>query len=173
MTTKKLIQQGNEGEYHALHSVLLLMGHWQQQLGDATSKVLIAGVLNECVRKADLRIRGYWITGDRVYLVLWLCKGKISDAVKFFYERLNEAVIHYSHHEEIKKELQLLPLFKYRCLLNEDLIRLLIGERIERPYYDQQLEYLKDELGRADYCSLVDYSGAVGPVMIDIPQIRN
>jgi hypothetical protein len=46
------------------------------------------------------------------------------------------------------------------------LVALLAGKKNEQTYYEGQLQQLKTWLNSCDFCSVHDYAGAVGPVVL-------
>jgi hypothetical protein len=173
MPVKKNIVEDIRKQRPGLYSVMLLMGSWQQHIGNVAAKILIAGVLNECTESKGLRIRGYWMTDERTYLVLWLCEDAVKDTMNIFEKHLRETLHHYNKQEHPHEALPLFGLFTYHRFFYADLTKLLTGKNIDRPYYDPRLQRLKSDLKRADYCSLVDYSGATGPVIVNLSTDKN
>ncbi|MBK8608703.1 MAG: hypothetical protein IPL84_01785 [Chitinophagaceae bacterium] len=149
----------------------------------------IEDVKTERDRIVAISIVGYLITDKMVHLVLLmdpeLRKEEEEELTILFKQNLNKklqetldgihSIKHYERHgiPLIDAEDNVPGGFsKYMNFMeagpfnNYDLIKLLTGYRVERPYYDPQLERLKDRLHSYRFCSLVDYSGAVGPVII-------
>lgn len=161
-------------------SALLIMGAWQNSFTEAQNNIIIAEALNHCICNEGLKLTGYLIAQKRVFLVIKLHKSDLSKKMLMF---------HHALLNEIRKQLtflcSLLPdmtqpprfeldlkkIFKQYLLKDQSLIQLITGHRVELPYYDPQLERLKNQVYNNPFCSVIDYSGAKGPVLIKINRI--
>ncbi|MBC8053122.1 MAG: hypothetical protein H7Y13_08655 [Sphingobacteriaceae bacterium] len=156
-------------------SVLLIMGAWQNSFTEAQNNIIIAEALNHCIFTEGLKLTGYLIAQKRAFLVMKHHKPDLTKKMLIF---------HHALLIEIKKQFSflcsLLPeitesprsqpdlkrLFNQYLLKDQSLIQLITGHRVELPYYDPQLERLKSQIYSNPFCSVIDYSGAKGPVII-------
>jgi hypothetical protein len=151
------------------HSITLTMTNWRERFTPEQRKIIIADALNDCTYNHGLNITGYLISNTRLHLVLKLSLADIPKMLSLF-------------HESVKRELSKHPikaneddneftrtdkhLFIIHDTVNDYLIRLITGKKIELGYYDPQLARLKDNINSSAFCSAIDYSGAMGPVIV-------
>jgi len=161
-------------------SFLLTIGKWKKYFSEYESKLLIAEALNYCVQMQSLRIRAYLITGSELYLGLYMNPDIAHRVLMIFFEKIRRAL--HAHliinrgpgREPGNEEILLLndesygQLFSVRPFNNAALINYLQGKKVHEPYYNRDLEYIKTLASGNDFCSLKDYTGATGPVLIDI-----
>ncbi|HYG50814.1 MAG TPA: hypothetical protein VD905_07915 [Flavobacteriales bacterium] len=156
----------------ALFSVELLIGPWRKVVPGHICKMLIAEALSEgvCHKKPLHEIMGYLITSRRVFIVMDIPDKNIHELFRDFYERIRKKIKPYLHshkeHYDTAKTDKEMVLFEKHELRNNYLIRLLCGKKVALKYYDPNLERLKNMLQKQEYCSMVDYSGAIGPVIM-------
>ncbi|HWY37769.1 MAG TPA: hypothetical protein VNY73_04375 [Bacteroidia bacterium] len=166
---------GNHGDTVAL---LLNIGEWKNNFSEYHYKLLIARALNECVHNERMNIAGYLITKRRVCLVLRIEPGRLDKMLEAFYGRVRKEL---RVHEErmnllypgnraskanmIPEELYVNPFKKYP-LLNDYLVKLITGQKVELPYYNPHLARLKDHIHHYNFCSAIDHAGATGPVIV-------
>jgi len=122
----------------------------------------------------ELTISGYLITQRRVCLIL---KAKPSD-----FDRLY-GIFNCHVKQEIKRRIDdrhfnkgllsegldflLDDLFTKAPLINPQLIQFLIGKEYYQLYNVSSLQRMKASLWKYSYCSVIDYSGALGPVFVE------
>lgn len=159
-----------------VNALLLKTGLWKQHFPDDQNKLMIAQALNYCTYHKGLHIVGYLITSSNLYLVLRIEKVDISNMLAVFYDALRKEI---KQHQEYLKNQQpqadgirtkageaFTGLFTQYDLLNYKLIRLITGQPTDEIFYDPQLAWLKKRLQHYNFCSIIDYSGAKGPVKI-------
>lgn len=157
----------------------LLIGPWKNYVSELEYKTIICEALTNCVCSGNplIEIRGYLITRRRVFLVLKTKFEELNHFLHKFYEyvrvhvlRLLREEYHKTIGEIIEIEEERIKLFDRFSLQNSYFTDLLCGKKVHLPYYDPQLERLKNFLTHQRYCSLVDYSGkdAKGPVIMNI-----
>jgi len=152
----------------------LITGPWRHWFDDEKYKVIVASALNICVHQHKLDIAGYLITERRVFLVLRIDKDRIPGMLDKFSEYL-EAEIRYqkvpvwnappTRPIAIKNGSPFNGLFEVFVLRNELLKKLLTGRQIPYPY-SPQVARLKKRVSNYNFCSVMDYEGAQGPVKI-------
>lgn len=156
-----------------VHAVSLIIGSWKNQFPELQCKLMIAKALNECVYKEEMSVAGYLITGTRVCLVLERTHTDINKALWLFFDCVRKEIRRYR--EQGNNKSKLIPidesaanLFTKYPLVNNHLIRLLTGRPVKLRYYDPHLARLKDKLRNSSFCSLKDYKGAHGPVIVKV-----
>jgi hypothetical protein len=165
------------GKESPVCSALLIMGSWKNSFTDIQSNIIIAEALNTCNYDKVFKLSGYMISQKRVFLVLKLQQDDLHSKMLMFNQHLlaeirKQLVFISSQVPEMTAQDLLQPdlkkLFRQYILKDQSLIRLLTGERVELPYYDPKLERLKHQVNSNPFCSVIDYSGAKGPVVIHI-----
>jgi hypothetical protein len=164
----------------SIQAISLIIGAWKGLFPEEQNKIIIAEALNYYSCSEGLIIIGYLITNRRVCLVLETDKGNMDKMLTLFYEGLKRAVQQYhdrlialdmrtyNSKGEIKKEGLFASMFVQRPLVNDYLIRLITGREVNLPYYNPHLARLKDRLHNYNFCSVIDYSGAKGPVIVKL-----
>ena len=162
------------------HSIELVIGKWARWFDSEKTKLLIVEALNEWTANEErLELNGYFITDYSVYLLVKVAKSSFHKKLSIFYEiviKLIEQSHNYSKRNYIddlefldSKPLHHLP-FEKRIFLNHDLIRLMLGKKIYSTYYDLEQVYLINNIKHYNYCSAIDYSGAISPVHVTLLQ---
>jgi hypothetical protein len=160
----------------AIQTIRLEIGLWKQLFVDEQNKLMIAKALNYCVYKG-LHIAGYLITENNVYLVLRIDTESLIRMLNMFDDTLRKEIKqhqeyirnHANHHrsdDRFKTGESFIGLFVKHRLYNYKLIQLITGQPVDIPYHDPHLVWLKKRLRSSDFCSVIDYSGAKGPVEI-------
>ncbi len=171
MAKKIIIKAGeqvvNMPEVTSMYAVSLMMGGWKDAFSDQRLKILLAEALNYCSCYEGLVINGYLITTRRLCLVLDTHKTDKEYVLLRFFECLRR-LIRESPEINTGFDPENAGLFRLYPLSNEHLIKLLTGRPVVLPYYDKNLERLKDRIIHADFCSAIDYSGAKGPVILHL-----
>jgi hypothetical protein len=166
-------------------SITLSIGNWKNIINEYQVKLFIAWSLNYCVDSQQLRIRGYLITNDRLYMVWFIQPDLVNRMLMIFYEKLRREIHRFlekqrqsgiclTHEAEmIASDESFEDLFEKYPFHNHYLMQLICGEKIELPYYDPNLEKAKRDIQGAEFCSAIDYSGAIGPVNISFKDHAN
>lgn len=157
----------------------LVTGSWRKLFNIYESRLLIAEALNYCVYSQELVIRGYQITPEKVYLVLQANHDRINRILLIFFEKVRRELlkhiaklksegVHLAMQEEIwEGDNAYTALFEKHTGMNRYLRQMLTGKKATPPYYDPEWQYVQQSVHHCDFCSLVDYSGAKGPVEIN------
>jgi len=158
-----------------IHAIRLETGLWQHLFADEQNKLIIASALNYCVYKG-LHIMGYLITENNIYLVLKTDAESLTRMLNMFDDTLRKEIKHQqeyiknykgdNHDERFKTTGAFIGLFTKHHLANYKLVQLITGQAVNIPYHDPHLAWLKEHLRKAEFCSVIDYSGAKGPVKI-------
>ena len=175
--TEKSVQQQKPGK--PLVPLTLIIGRWKKELDDRKCKLLIADALNQTVLQKEFEhsIAGYLITSRRVCLVLHLEPLQVRKMLNVFYDQVRHLLdAHWNEYDnQFKKnfwpdhghhEAGDGKLFIEAPLVNFNLIDLLLGRNIDTIYYDKHKERLKERIRNYPFCSAIDYSGAVSPVIV-------
>lgn len=156
------------------YGLSLVTGPWRHLFDSETYRIMVAEALNLCVHLHKLDIAGYLVTERRIFLVLRIEKNRIPGILDKFSEYL-EAEIRKQKKPIWKADLngsmvtndaaRFKGLFEPFVLRNGSLKKLLTGRHIDYPYslYVTRLKY---RLSQYNFCSVMDYAGAEGPVKI-------
>jgi hypothetical protein len=170
----------------------LKTGEWKNIFEEEECRQMMAVALNSCIghqhkKHTDdfgLRIAGYLITKNMLYLVLDMEQDNVADILLLFYETLQEMIRDKMIHQEISgndgNAAVVIPLsipdhhqlFKKHAFNNDALVKLLTGHSFRLRYYDPQLARLKDFLHHHHFCSLIDYAGGEGPVQVSPERLK-
>lgn len=165
----------------SVNAVCLIIGPWKKLFTDAQCKLIIAEALNECTCSHGMQIVGYLITERRLFLVLEIQRHDIKDMLQLFYlivkkeileDRERHQNLRWGNEEEdrLVEAEKAKDLFRQYFMINDDLVKLITGRPVDLPYYSPHLARLKAMIHNYNFCSAVDYSGAIGPVFIKFLQ---
>lgn len=158
--------------------IMLISGKWREFLTEYEYKVIIARALNYCVFEHGLVIMGYVISEEKIYLVIKIDKRYIKRMLLIFFEIVQRLLL--KHFAAMGKNgVPFLPfsdvfemeetqniLFEDYGFTNDLLIGLLIGKKRELPYLGDEFIKIRNWLSGCDFCSMNDYAGAVGPIVL-------
>ena len=159
-----------------LSAFILKAGAWKNTFTAEQCRLIVAGALNECVRTEEMHLVGYLLTKDSVCIVLQMEQAQTDKMLMIFYEKVQDAIR--KRLDIVKRTVQIhLHPFEQQPLWNEQLIRLLTGRKPDLPYYDPRLARIKKWLEQYSFCSVIDYTGAEGPVIVRLldgdPKVTN
>ena len=158
------------------HNIEMHIGPWKRLLPEESVKILIAKAFSACVSYNNMKINGYLITKRRVFLLLnnsddqLLCLGNaffysVESIVSQYFKGRNEE---YIWHDYKKRHPEfVMTLFKSRFLMNRYVERIICKPHEDRKVdriIDPKYKRLKEIISNYNYCSSIDYSGAIGPV---------
>ncbi|WP_264563987.1 hypothetical protein [Flavobacterium sp. N3904] len=167
------------------HKIELKIGAWKKQFDFNYVNTIIAMALNHCTKDNAFFINGYLITSNTLYLVAKTDK-KAMDGILYKMEQHLSLLIQI-HSQKLKKKMYETddivddetilypiyePLFELYPLKNNHLIQLITGKKVALPYFDRELERLKFMVKHHSFCSVIDYSGALGPVDVTLLEGR-
>lgn len=166
----------------SIFTFTLKTGEWRSLFSVEECKILIAEGLNSTVTEHEYRnaVVGYLITEHSVYLVLRIDHKKIRKMFDCFYDKVREGIRNaldsrrknelkqVLEQEQISREDLFERLFEQFSLKNDHLVKLITGRKVELPYYDPELERLKDKICNDRFCSALDYEGGEGPVLVKL-----
>lgn len=158
---------------HTAYSIWLTPGSWQQLFTNLQYHTMIAACLNDCAHENGMVINGYVITNSSICLVLQNERKKCHDLLSLFYECVQNRIAAHCKHNHEKDDSIYLPvynLFIKHHVHNPIVIQLLTDQKAAFPFYNEAFERLKYILQNEPFCSVIDYSGAVGPVIISKPE---
>lgn len=175
---KATVVELDDSKKHLTYNLILIMGVWRKIFTHSIRNILISKALNHCVRKDGLVINGYWITNQRIYLIVKCRKYTIKHTLEKFAKRLNRELKKYLRYKvnpckSLKKRKRFLhkkyhwKLHFEECILrDENIIKLLTGQKVQQKYYSPYVAQLEELIENYNYCSALDYTGAEGPVIV-------
>lgn len=159
---------------------VLRMGKWRHAFNEYQYKSMVAVALNACTDQDTeefwVKVAGYLITGKRLVIVWKIVKGEPERIFHFFETRLRAEIRKMKKYlEEEQRQESGMPeidlhekLFEKHLLYRDHLVEIITGQPVDLPYYDPQLARLKAYLHHENFCSVLDYTGAKSPVIVDI-----
>lgn len=151
--------------------IVLVSGTWRNLLPGKIYHILVAKALNVLVRQEVWEILGYLLTKKRVFLVFNKKKEAIPSPKEQLEFEMRRCIQEYFDDQGTSCSPSIYPfppdpLFTLCSFQDDDLIRLLAGEKVDPGYPDPRLDRLRQMVRHHPYCSVIDYSGAVGPVIV-------
>ena len=161
------------------HKVTLKIGNWKKYFDSNYVSTIIAMALNDFDDKIFFFINGYLITTQNLYLVVQTTEKSVDEMVS----KIEAKIIHLlkTNPQKLKENrgensfiaddeslfyAARKPLFKIYPLENDHLIKLITGRKVKLPYFDQNLESLKNMIHNHPFCSAIHYLGGIGPVKV-------
>lgn len=167
-----------------MHLVELKLGSWKKNYDFNYRNTVIAMTLNHFIKENELVINGYLITTKSLFLVAKIehrsfqeimerMELHIALLLKKYDSKFTGSIFKVDFLSDIENIFQTVhqPLFKIKPLQNHYLIKLITGRKIDIPYLDPELEYLKRLIKNHPFCSSIDYSGALGPVEVTLLEV--
>ena len=155
-----------------IHNLELRFGPWIKDLPEDKILRLISITLNYCVVNEEIRIKGYLITKSHLYLVLIYQTDAINHILGVLSKKMAHGVythLGFSYDDQDEKTIHpsdQYGMFKKYSLQDYDLIKLITGKEVKLPFNSPKITYLKNVLHGNNYCSVQDYAGALGPVIV-------
>ena len=162
-------------------SFMLRAKSWRKWLPELDYKFMLAAALNEVLYETGpvykkFVIIGYLITGSRIYLVCKLRFVSVESVLDLFFEKIKAALQHQKKRrpkekkcdgEEYFDEFPVVEsMFDIFPFPNEWLKQLLTGHAVHLRYYEPRLARIKDRIEHEMFCSVTDYAGGEGPVVV-------
>ena len=154
---------------HKLYSIWLTPCDWKKLFTKEEYYLIMTESLNSTVYNDKMILNGYLLTHNSLCLILDNDEENCHRVLLAFFERVKKSILQHrkkKYHKEESIKLSRYYLFKKHSLNNPALVKLLTGTPVNLPYYDPQLARLENKLQEEPFCSVIDYSGAVGPVII-------
>lgn len=161
------------------HKVKLKIGNWKKHFDLNYVNTIIALALNDFNDKIFFYINGYLITSQNLYLVVQTTEKSVEEMVtKIENQIINLLKTNPQKLKENRGEVSIIaddenlfyaarkPLFKIYPLENDHLIKLITGQKVTLPYFDRDLENLKNRIHNHPFCSAINYLGGIGPVKV-------
>jgi len=153
------------------YQFVLVLKSWQRVIPRKWTDLIMAEALNYCVYHENLCIRGYLIEEIRVFLIIESNPKQLQNILNVFARQVAKGI--YKYERSTEKMLDILEdenlfddlFFKYP-LYDPFMKELLTGKNVYLYYYSPYLAKLKDTINHSKYCSAIDYSGAIGPVVV-------
>ena len=160
--------------------VVLEMKSWRNHFKNDEIKDLIAIAINRTICETNTRLKGYFISDERIYFVLHVLKEKKVIFINYFLNELHKVLIrHAVLNDELDfyfKERDLYnnvkKLFDYHDFFDARLYHLLIGKEEGECYDDPVVEEMTDYLTTYKYSSYRNYKGEKGPVIFPVSKRR-
>jgi len=162
----------------SISAITLKVGKWRSLFTEQHFNILIAEALNKTLLDDayEKTLIGYLITYRKVYLILKIKQTMLQKMLHFFYKAVKTALEQYVEKtaEAVTSDgfIQGEPLFEQLPLKNDHLIKLITGRKVKLPYYSPTLERLKEKIRNYNFCSAIDYSGAIGPVLVTLQKLK-
>lgn len=168
-----------DDDHPLLQSFFLRIGHWKRLFEEVKCKWIIAKALNSWVKSNQenkFELTGYVITDAKLGLVLKIRTKDLPISLNRFFEVLNKEIMDSLENKEMEiadalgeemnsgTNVQFHNLFETKSQMSPFLVRLLTGRKIKLPYYNVRLVRLEERIHKYNFCSAMDYSGAIGPV---------
>lgn len=179
----QLVNRYHQSTHLPMSAFKIRLGEWYALFDSGYLKMMLAACLNSCLPEPDKEqspLIGYLFTTSSLYLVYSLDEPATRKQLMVFREKLSLAlkreIEHFKQRElneyqkSILMKVDLFPnkLFEQIKLMDAVLIRLLTGKRGEQLYTDYREIKLNELVNKSKFCSVIDYSGAVGPVYIQL-----
>ncbi|WGH75715.1 hypothetical protein P8625_00705 [Tenacibaculum tangerinum] len=154
------------------HAFLLYLKLWRKEIPVACRNVIIAEALNHCVYYENMMIKGYWLRDKKLYLIIHTEAQNVEELLEVFAKQVLRGIHQYNQQKEkytgmVKKANVGNELFLKFPLNDVVLQKLLTGKKIAQ-VYTQYVVKITNQMNQSNYCSVVDYSGALGPVKVTI-----
>jgi len=167
---------------------ILKIGEWKKLFPEEEYKFMIAKAFNQCTynrhetdqyNEGKVSIAGYLITDCKVCLVIDNTEpALITRLLMMFYDKIRELIrlgldrikkpspAKTGREETAPADTPYHNLFEKYPFTNYQLIKLITGQKVDLHYYDPHLALMKDRLQDYNFCSVINYAGAKGPVRI-------
>ncbi len=156
------------------YNLRLNFADWVKDVPEDKLLVLVSVALNHCVYNHKIKIKGYLITRTTLYLVMTPYEESLKHALDFFSEQIHLRVDAYLKNKDEEDVLQKTSIentvFIKHQLQDYDLIKIITGKDVKLPYHSPRIAYLKKITHNYKYCSVSDYKGVLGPVIVDTIQ---
>ncbi len=152
-------------------SFFLYIKSWEKEIPTDWINIIIAKALNYCVYNESLVIKGYLLTKKRLCLIVINESHSIKHILNVFAKEVAKDI--YTYENSFGKYMKVLEgsntfkeLFIQYPLYNQYIIKLITGKKIILPYKNPHVTRLEKMIHDYNYCSAIDYSGAIGPVIV-------
>lgn len=161
-----------------LHSFFLRIGHWKHLFEEGKYKWIIAKAMNDWIEEDEentFELVGYLIAATKLGLVLKVKNKDLSFILHRFCQLLNIRITENLESGEIElsgflnktdhgTSVQFHNLFETKLPMSQYVVKLITGRKIKLPYHDPRLARLEERIRNYNFCSAIDYSGAISPV---------
>lgn len=158
-------------------SRIFVMNSWSNDIPEVTRNIMIADALNHCVESGELLVFGYLIKNQCVFLIGFSRNVNIEETLNNFFRQVAfeiEAYYQRKNRYENHEITNALKTGSYSYVFTQypftdDYIRsIIMGRKVNLPYYDPRLARLEDYLHNANFCSALDYAGGKSPVFVAV-----
>ena len=151
----------------------LVYKNWHHHIPNEFRKIMIAEYLNKAVIDENINIHGYLIME---YKMILLVEKSITfpSNLEWFPDFFNATFKAYLDEKEQYGEMTnvdfgggMASFFLTQKLYDKDIEFVLTGRKVIKPYHDPSFLKLKAISKQTKYCSILDYSGGISPVMVN------
>lgn len=173
------LKEEHKKKHHKEVDLLLVMKSWVKNIPENDRNIIISQALNHCVKHKKVKIIGYLITKRRLFLIIIIKNHSLQQVLDGFYEQVALGIIQYEKmRAKYRKEAYLInenyqELFERFPFFNPNIKAIITGQVIKLKYYDPHIARLEDQIKNYNFCSKIDYSGAIGPVIVNTHYIHN
>ncbi len=163
MKEDKLAHASNDS-----HHLVLVIKSWEKEIPTDWRNIIIAKALNYCIYNESLVIKGYLLTKKRLCLIVISESHSIRHILNVFAKEVVKGIYNYENNfgKYLEESRTFNELFIQYPLYNPYIIKLITGKKIILPYNNPHVTRLEKRIHDYNYCSAIDYSGAIGPVIV-------
>lgn len=176
MTTQLMTEHIEKWHPHKppTYRFTLCLRDWRRQVPQDVRNLIFSEAVNFCIEAKILEVVGYLMSSTKIRVILDRKNSEVLHGLELFTSLVEDALTryHFSQQESATVDPLSMPkytknkLFKVAHFNNYLLARLITGRRVNRPYEDPYIIRLKRYIKYRNFCSVVDYSGAIGPVNV-------
>lgn len=156
----------------------LVYKNWHHHIPNEFRKIMIADSLNKSIEIQKhniqkLKIHGYLIMESNMILYVEEI-GEHTEVWEQFHDCFNATFKACLEEKEQNGEMinvdyggGIASFFLMQKLYDKNLVLLLTGRKVNKAYHDPNLLRWKALLKQTKYCSIIDYSGGISPVMVN------
>lgn len=150
----------------------LCLKDWRREVPEEVRNLIFSNAVNFCIEAKILEVVGYLMSSHKIRVILDRKNSEVLHGLELFTTLVEEALSLYHKEQKTGDDLYSGPKFPKNQLFgvtkfqNFRLARLITGRPVTPPYEDPYVQRLKRFIAYCNFCSAVDYSGAIGPVNV-------
>lgn len=158
-------------------SRIFVMNAWSNDIPEVTRNIMVANALNYCVNSEELLVMGYLIKNQCLFLIGFSRSVNIEETLNNFFRQVAFEIEEYYQRKNRYKNYESSDflktgsyayVFKQYPFIDDYIRKIIMGQKVNLPYYDPRLARLEDYLHDDDFCSALDYSGGKSPVLVAV-----